>query len=236
MKEEYRRNLPHFQPKMAMFSITLRLNGSIPKTVIEDLKNNLPNRNAVSNNAKSEAYIDTIDDFLDKAVNGPYHLSKPEIAELVVSSIKYRDGKDYKLVCYCIMSNHVHMIIYKLAKPLHIIMKELKSFTGKEANKILKRESNYRKYPININSQSKLTGFIKMGRYDSQNFRKQLNKFHTDTNSRFWQAESFDRIVRDRKDLANKVDYILNNPVKAGLVKNWKEWEWTYCNLNFIDI
>jgi len=27
--------------------------------------------------------------------------------------------------------------------------------------------------------------------------------------------------------------YVLNNPVKAGLVKNWKDWPATYLNPDF---
>ena len=26
-----------------------------------------------------------------------------------------------------------------------------------------------------------------------------------------------------------KKDYVLNNPVKAGLVKHWRDWRWNYC-------
>ncbi len=36
----------------------------------------------------------------------------------------------------------------------------------------------------------------------------------------FWQAESFDHLVRDREDFDNQVRYILQNPDKAGL-HNW---------------
>lgn len=83
-------------------------------------------------------------------------------------------------------------------------MKELKSYTGKEANKILK-SNNY--------------GSLLMTK-----------------NSKFWQAESFDRVVRDKKDLIVKFDYVLNNPVKAGLISDWKEWQWTFCNESFVEI
>ena len=44
----------------------------------------------------------------------------------------------------------------------------------------------------------------------------------------FWQDESYDRIVRDQAELERIVKYVLNNPVKAGLVKHWKDWKWSY--------
>jgi REP element-mobilizing transposase RayT len=39
----------------------------------------------------------------------------------------------------------------------------------------------------------------------------------------FWHREYYDRIVRDERDLANTIDYVLANPRKAGL----KNWRWT---------
>ena len=45
----------------------------------------------------------------------------------------------------------------------------------------------------------------------------------------FWQDESYDHIVRDEAELERIIKYVLNNPVKAGLVDNWSMWKWTYC-------
>ena len=42
----------------------------------------------------------------------------------------------------------------------------------------------------------------------------------------FWQREYIDRLVRDQEEFENIIQYILDNPVKAGL-KNWK-WIWSY--------
>ena len=44
----------------------------------------------------------------------------------------------------------------------------------------------------------------------------------------FWQDESYDRIVRDQAELERIVKYVLNNPVKAGLVDDRKDWKWSY--------
>ncbi len=44
----------------------------------------------------------------------------------------------------------------------------------------------------------------------------------------FWQDESYDRIVRDQAELKRIVSYVLNNPVKAVLVNDWKDWKWCY--------
>ena len=45
----------------------------------------------------------------------------------------------------------------------------------------------------------------------------------------FWQHENYDHSVRDDKERLRIVNYVLSNPVKAGLVYRPEDWEWTYC-------
>lgn len=45
----------------------------------------------------------------------------------------------------------------------------------------------------------------------------------------FWQHENYDHVVRDEGEWRRIVKYVINNPVAAGLVKGWEDWEWTYC-------
>jgi REP element-mobilizing transposase RayT len=42
-----------------------------------------------------------------------------------------------------------------------------------------------------------------------------------------WQREWFDRWVRDEVEWAKVVEYIHNNPVKAGLALTWRDHSWT---------
>ncbi len=42
-----------------------------------------------------------------------------------------------------------------------------------------------------------------------------------------WQREYFDRYIRDAGHFANTVEYIHENPVKAGLVRNAEEWRYS---------
>ena len=44
---------------------------------------------------------------------------------------------------------------------------------------------------------------------------------------RFWSVESFDRYIRDVRHFRNVVEYIENNPVKAGLCGRAEEWEFS---------
>ncbi len=45
----------------------------------------------------------------------------------------------------------------------------------------------------------------------------------------FWQHENYDHVVRDEGEWRRIVKYVINNPVAAGLVKQWEDWEWTFC-------
>ena len=46
----------------------------------------------------------------------------------------------------------------------------------------------------------------------------------------FWQAESYDHIVR-KGELARVLAYVIANPVQAGLVEEWEQWPYTYLAL-----
>jgi putative transposase len=75
-------------------------------------------------------------------------------------------------------------------------------------------------------SNTKLVGDI-MGsikKYSAKRSNKILNRKGT-----FWQAESFDRLVRDDVELYFVIKYVLLNPVYAGLTENWDSWEGTFC-------
>jgi REP element-mobilizing transposase RayT len=43
----------------------------------------------------------------------------------------------------------------------------------------------------------------------------------------FWQDESFDHWVRSTEELEDLIEYVENNPVKAGLVPAKEQWRWS---------
>lgn len=51
----------------------------------------------------------------------------------------------------------------------------------------------------------------------------QINKLENRKGA-VWQTESFDTTIRDEKHLYYAIEYTLNNPVAAGLVKNREDW------------
>jgi REP element-mobilizing transposase RayT len=53
------------------------------------------------------------------------------------------------------------------------------------------------------------------------------NKILGLTGKPFWQDESFDRLVRNNKELESITDYIEMNPVTAGLAASPEEFRWS---------
>jgi len=45
---------------------------------------------------------------------------------------------------------------------------------------------------------------------------------------RVWLDENYDRIIRDNKEFQEKMNYIINNPVKANLVESANDYKWLY--------
>ena len=76
---------------------------------------------------------------------------------------------------------------------------------------------------------------ISMGYEDRSDVLGGVDKFKQATGhwlaSRFsnceWQDSFYDRIIRRPEELAQKVRYILDNPVRAGLVKDWRDYPFT---------
>jgi len=43
-----------------------------------------------------------------------------------------------------------------------------------------------------------------------------------------WQENFFDHRLRDEENIGQKAEYILQNPVRAGLAKEAKDWPYTW--------
>jgi REP element-mobilizing transposase RayT len=81
--------------------------------------------------------------YLD-AGHGECWLRQPDIARLTEDALLHFDGSRYNLLAWCVMPNHVHaMIETREGFTLPDILHSWKSFTAKQANKILKRSGEF---------------------------------------------------------------------------------------------
>lgn len=133
--------LPHFdggagQPQ----SVTFRLADSVPASVRERWVCELQHRPSIQRETELRKRIDM---FLDSGY-GACHLQDPRIGPLVETALLFFDAKRYKLHAWVIMPNHVHALFTPCAGwSMSDILGSWKSFTSKEANKILSRSGQF---------------------------------------------------------------------------------------------
>ncbi len=169
----YRRNLPHYQPADATFFVTFRLAGSLPAEAIARLKEERMQEEMLLLKIKDEKvrrkkiadqrkrYFDKFDTMLDDAVNDRSWLHDERVARMVAEALCFRDKKVYDLLAYCIMPNHVHIVftversgasllinpqpadVERSTASLYKVLQSLKTYTAREANKILRRKGAF---------------------------------------------------------------------------------------------
>jgi putative transposase len=62
----------------------------------------------------------------------------------VQDALLHFDEKRYRLLSWCVMPNHIHVLIETRAQfPLATVLHSWKSFTGHEANKLLKLQGEF---------------------------------------------------------------------------------------------
>jgi len=147
-------HLPHWTMEGSIYTVTFRLNDSLPQNVLEKW---LFEREDIINTAsqlgrpislvemKRLYYIhsEKIDKYLDLG-HGECTLKDDHIAEIVSKSLVHFNKDRYNLFAWCVMPNHVHVIVkplkgYELPKILH----SWKSYTSHEINKLLGRTGKF---------------------------------------------------------------------------------------------
>ena len=240
----YDRNLPHIQPPGATLFVTFRLDGSIPQAALEEwlrekkqwaaeclrreaIRGALLDPDVVAKEKLSfqRRWFRKFEDLLHEGSCGPVWLKDERVAAIVAEALHYRDGKVYRLDAYCLMPNHVHVVFAPLLS--EELARELaekritdrspfrsKGVEGKPQTDSLRYGDDD---PVLASIMQSLKG------YTARKCNLALGRRGT-----FWEHESFDHVIRTPQAGARIVDYVLNNPVKAGLVKHWREWKWNY--------
>ena len=86
---------------------------------------------------------------------------------------------------------------------------------------------NYAHVVVEIVSENSLSEIV--GSWKSFT-AKQANKA-IGRSGAFWHADYFDRYMRDEGHPARTIDYVENNPVRAGLIAIAGEWAWSSARL-----
>src|SRR5438128_497471 len=145
-----RGHLPHWEKEGATYFMTFRLADSLPKSILDGICSERESivktaiqlkRNLSADETKKIQKLSTrvVDLYLDNGA-GACHLRRPEIANIVADALNHFDNKKYRLLAWCVMPNHVHVVVRLLpGNKLADVVHSWKSFTAKQANDVLER-------------------------------------------------------------------------------------------------
>ncbi|HUM68690.1 MAG TPA: hypothetical protein PLK31_07580 [Chloroflexota bacterium] len=203
-KPEYQRNLPHIQPPGATLFVTFRLAGSIPTAVLEQLK-----EEAEEQEQRIRATAVPVD--------LPYLLyqeQKRQFARWDAVLDRADSGPRW------LGQPEIATIVVDSLHFLDGNVYDMDTFTVMPTHvhavfqPLAKEDGSYHALQKILHSLKRHTAW-------------EANKL-LERDGAFWQHESYDHVVRDRREWERIVAYVLNNPVKAGLVQTWEEWPWSY--------
>ena len=151
-----------------------------------------------------------MDNYLDSTVFGPHFLKDAAISDIIQSKLKSFDEQYYWLVAYTVMSNHVHVLLDTYCQLAQL------------PPDVAISDENYVSYER----------FMRLIKGNTSFLSNQL----LGRNGTFWQHESYDHLVRNEEEFYKIIWYILNNPVKAGLVKNWMDYPMAYLRPEYLPL
>jgi len=140
--------------------------------------------------------------------------------DLFIDSLKYcQKNKGLIVHAYVIMSNHVHLVLRAEDESagLSAIIRDLKKFTSKELLKWLLNN------PVESRKDWMEVVFRHHAKYNKRNKTYQL-----------WKQENRPKIMLHPKFIGQKLEYIHNNPLKAGIVDQPEDYIYSSAR-NYMD-
>lgn len=127
--------------------------------------------------------------------------------DIVIESLKYcQKEKDLEIYAYVIMSNHIYMLVRSNKEDLGGTIRDFKRHTSKEIIKIVKEKN-----------ESRRDWLLMIFKYSA-------NKHKRNSEYQFWTHENHAEEIYSNKFIEQKLNYIHNNPVRAGIVEKPKDY------------
>ena len=134
--------------------------------------------------------------------------TRKEYKDILIESLKYcQREKGLIIYCWCIMSNHVHLAISTTNNNTSDVLGDFKKFTAKEIIKAIQenRTESRKDWMLEI--------FRNSGESNSRNKTYQ-----------FWRQDNQPIEMYSEGFTRQKIEYIHNNPVEAGIVEKAEEY------------
>lgn len=129
--------------------------------------------------------------------------------DMIIENLRYcQEHKGLIIYSWCLMSNHIHMVVEAKHSNLSEILRDFKSYTAKQIFKAIQEEPESRR-------EWMLKIFEEAGKQNSNNLHFQ-----------FWQQDNHYVEVRTKDFAFQKIGYMHRNPVESGILE--KEEEYLY--------
>jgi len=134
-------------------------------------------------------------------------------SDFIIKSLLYcQDNKGLQIYTYVLMTNHLHLIV-RSENHLSNILRDFKTYTSKKLYKMIRKNVEESKKDWMINA-----------------FERKGTKNNRNINHQFWQNGSFPVALYSNKVIQQKVDYIHDNPVRAGFVNSPEKYFYSSAN------
>jgi REP element-mobilizing transposase RayT len=127
--------------------------------------------------------------------------------DIVIESLRFcQQNKGLEIYAFVIMSNHIHLMIRSEKGKLSEIVHDFKSFTAK---KILET--------IHTEPESRRDWMLNLFEFSAKQ-HKRAEKYQ------IWTHENHAEIIYSNTFIHEKINYIHENPVRAGIVENAEDY------------
>jgi REP element-mobilizing transposase RayT len=136
--------------------------------------------------------------------------TRERYCKIIVENLKYCiENKGLEIYAWVIMSNHIHLLVKSNTDNLSGTIRDFKSYTSK----LILEE-------IQEINESRKDWMMKL--FESAAFKHKRN-----TNYQFWTHENHSEHVFSNKFMEQKLEYIHNNPVRAGIVDKPEDYRYS---------
>jgi REP element-mobilizing transposase RayT len=148
-----RGRLPHGEKEEGLYFLTVHLADSVPKSVLTKIAERHRILEAAKENnvhllPEQKTLLDAysqprIEEYFDGNA-GSCAFMDHRIAGAMAAALRSHEGKHYRLLAWCIMPNHVHVVVRLFpGKELATVVKAWKNFSAKAAKHALGRKGRF---------------------------------------------------------------------------------------------
>ncbi len=142
-----------------------------------------------------------------QVVNWADIFSQSVYRDIVLDSFSYAmEHKGFQLFAYVIMSNHVHLVANSSVGDLSGTIRDIKKFTSKRIlETIISMPESRREWLLNV-------------------FSHAASQHKRNSSYQVWTHENHAVLLYSNDFMAEKIEYVHNNPVRAQIVQNAEDY------------